>query len=178
MSDDGKNSGPKQLIRFYIKACKSIVNDRIVYKDEIYVEVTISKNDIPNLKATPEHFQRWPAQWRAFQETDEYKAYRAFQESGVEAYTPLAVLGATPSSVSALQDVGIKSVEELLSANEDHISHIRGIEYIKNLARNHKPEQAPVREEVVPVLAEVVEAPEFVEPPKNKGGRPPKQAAA
>lgn len=107
----------------------------VKWEDAIFVNCLNGKGENPILLATQEHFSKFPRQWEAFQNTDEYKAFVSREESGENLkYTALHEITSSPSVINQLRAININSAEQLLDRYED-AKHIRGIAKVREKAQ-------------------------------------------
>ena len=130
------NGPPDSCIpRFYMRPVhqtkQSEQEGRPIYKDVPFVEIITPGNNksVVDCKVKPDHQQRWPARWKAFQERHE----------NVESGTPLeqwAYLG--PSQVATLKVLNIFTVEQLAEVSEAAFEQMGpGARDLRERARQH-----------------------------------------
>lgn len=106
----------------------------IRYKDAVFFTVINSKNDVPDLRATPEHMRAFPTEWARFEASDEYKEFQERETDSDTPYTVLEDVTSSPTLCDELRALGIHSAEELLKRERD-VRHFRGIHKVLDKAR-------------------------------------------
>lgn len=135
---DEKPKAP--VAQFYIHAVKdehlSEEQGRPVYTDQIYLRADISKNQRVNRRANivadgvvsnvEDDRKIFAPAWNRFITTEEYQQYTAHEDDDFS-FTPLTeVNGIGPATKKMLGDLGIRSVEQLVEADDEELAGVRG----------------------------------------------------
>ena len=142
---------PRPPAKFHIAARKDEHLTREagkpVYVDQIYLTVHVSKNQVvdrparilsPNTISNLNDDRReYPKEWQAFTQTDEYRAYSSTEDEEFS-FTKLEdVKGIGPSTKKMLNDINIRSVEQLLEADDEALEGVKGAVVAKRRAQQY-----------------------------------------